>query len=74
MILDVDTGIDDAMAMAIAYALVTPACDLIGIVCSYGNVKAYQAAQNTLALLQLLHHPEIPVYIRTYSFISYFKI
>ena len=52
MILDVDTSIDDAMA--IAYALATPACDLIGIVCSYGNVKAHQAAQNTLVLL---HHP-----------------
>ncbi|MHC3440357.1 nucleoside hydrolase, partial [Pediococcus pentosaceus] len=36
MILDLDTGIDDAMA--IAYALAAPDVDLIGIVSTYGNV------------------------------------
>ena len=35
MILDLDTGVDDALA--IAYALADPEVDLIGIVSSYGN-------------------------------------
>ncbi len=35
MILDLDTGIDDALA--IAYALASEECDLIGIVGSYGR-------------------------------------
>lgn len=40
MILDLDTGIDDALA--IAYALATPESDLIGIVGSYGNILVEQ--------------------------------
>lgn len=60
MILDLDTGIDDAMA--IAYALATPECDLIGIVGSYGNVLVENGVQNSLDLLELLGHPEVPVY------------
>ena len=35
MILDLDTGVDDALA--IAYAVAAPDVDLIGIVSSYGN-------------------------------------
>ncbi|WP_373759229.1 nucleoside hydrolase, partial [Weissella soli] len=35
MILDLDTGIDDALALA--YAVADPRVDLIGIVSSYGN-------------------------------------
>ena len=61
MILDLDTGVDDALALA--YALATPECDLIGIVCSYGNVITKQAAQNSLDLLELLGHPEVPVFM-----------
>lgn len=61
MILDLDTGVDDALA--IAYALATPECDLIGIVCSYGNVITKQAAQNSLDLLAALGRPDIPVFM-----------
>ena len=46
MILDLDTGIDDALA--IAYALATPESDLIGIVGSYGNILVEQGVQNSL--------------------------
>lgn len=60
MILDLDTGIDDALA--IAYALAHPQIDLIGIVSSYGNVVVDQAARNSLDLLAMLGHPEIPVF------------
>lgn len=60
MILDLDTGIDDALA--IAYALSTPKSDLIGIVGSYGNVLMEDGVQNSLNLLELLGHPEVPVF------------
>lgn len=61
MILDLDTGIDDALA--IAYALATPEADLIGIIGSYGNVVTERGVQNSLDLLELLGHPEVPVYL-----------
>jgi len=61
MILDLDTGIDDAMA--IAYAVAAPDVDLIGIVSSYGNVLTPLAAQNSLKILELLGHSDIPVYL-----------
>ena len=35
-ILDLDTGIDDALALA--YAIAHPDLDLIGVICTYGNV------------------------------------
>lgn len=35
-ILDLDTGIDDALALA--YAIAHPDLDLIGVTCTYGNV------------------------------------
>ncbi|HJF29266.1 nucleoside hydrolase [Ligilactobacillus saerimneri] len=60
VILDLDTGIDDAMALA--YSLTLPNCDLIGVLSSYGNVVSDLSANNSLKLLDLLHHPEVPVY------------
>lgn len=59
MILDVDTGIDDALA--IAYVLGTPQIELLGIICSYGNVQAKQAVLNTRKILSLFHREDIPV-------------
>lgn len=60
MILDLDTGIDDAMALA--YAVGSPDIDLIGITSIYGNVSTETSIQNSLDLLSLLHKEEIPVY------------
>ncbi|WP_057875981.1 nucleoside hydrolase [Liquorilactobacillus aquaticus] len=61
MILDLDTGIDDALALA--YALADPDCDLIGIIGSYGNVYVNQGVQNSLDLLSLLGAEDVPVYL-----------
>ncbi|WP_429971522.1 nucleoside hydrolase [Fructilactobacillus sp. Tb1] len=61
MILDVDTGVDDAMA--IAYAIADPAVELIGILSSYGNIEADRAADNALKLLHLLHEDDVPVFL-----------
>ncbi|AVK60901.1 nucleoside hydrolase [Lactobacillus sp. CBA3605] len=61
MILDLDTGIDDAMA--IAYAVGAPDVDLIGIISSYGNVVVDQAAYNSLQILALLGATDVPVFV-----------
>ncbi|ETO40696.1 Inosine-uridine preferring nucleoside hydrolase [Fructilactobacillus florum 8D] len=61
MILDVDTGVDDAMA--ITYALADPNVELIGILSSFGNIEADRAAANALKLLQLYQCPQVPVFI-----------
>lgn len=61
MILDLDTGIDDAMA--IAYALAAPNVDLIGIVATYGNVLTPDAGLNSLRILELLGRTDIPVFL-----------
>ena len=61
VLLDLDTGIDDALALA--YALGSPEVELAGVVSSYGNVTVGTAARNTCALLELLGHPEVPVYV-----------
>lgn len=60
LILDVDTGIDDALA--IAYALGAQEAELIGVTCCFGNVRVEQAVQNTLAILHLLGRDDIPVF------------
>ncbi|MCH3967094.1 MAG: nucleoside hydrolase [Atopobiaceae bacterium] len=60
LILDLDTGVDDALA--IAYALGSPEADLIGITATYGNVLVEQGVRNDLAITDLLGHPEVEVY------------
>ncbi|USS88308.1 nucleoside hydrolase [Fructilactobacillus hinvesii] len=61
MILDLDTGIDDAMA--IAYAVADPNVELIGILSSFGNIESDRAAQNALKILELVGAPEVPVFV-----------
>lgn len=60
MILDLDTGIDDALA--IAYALGRPEIDLIGITTAFGNVTIDKAVKNSLSILELLGRSDIPVF------------
>lgn len=57
--LDCDTGIDDALALA--YLLATPRAELVGIGTVSGNISAASGARNTLDLLKLAGHPDIPV-------------
>jgi len=51
LLLDVDTGVDDAIALLLAVA--RPDVELVGVSCCAGNVEAAQAAANTLAVLEL---------------------
>ena len=60
-ILDLDTGIDDALALA--YALGSPELEVIGVTCTYGNVLLETGAANNLALLELFGAPDVPVYL-----------
>lgn len=59
MILDVDTGIDDALA--IAYAVASPEIELLAVTVSYGNTPFGNAYRNTCELLKVLG-VNIPVY------------
>lgn len=60
MILDVDTGIDDALALA--YAMASPEVELIGVTSTYGNVTVPDAVRNSLAILELFGRTDIPVF------------
>ena len=51
MIIDADTGIDDALA--ILYAVKSPAIKLEAVCTVFGNIEVEQATDNTLRLLQL---------------------
>ena len=60
LIRDLETGVDDALA--IADALGSPEVELIGITGTYGNVLVEQGVRNALAVTDLLGHPEVKVY------------
>ena len=59
LLLDVDTGVDDSIA--ILYALFKPEIEVVGISTVCGNVEAWLAAENTLKILDLADAPDIPV-------------
>ena len=52
LLLDVDTGIDDSLA--ILYACASPEIELVGLTCVGGNVPARQVADNSRSLLELV--------------------
>jgi len=59
LILDVDTGIDDSLALL--YACASAEAELIAVTCSAGNVDARQVAENTLAVLELAGRSDVEV-------------
>jgi pyrimidine-specific ribonucleoside hydrolase len=59
ILLDVDTGTDDALA--ILYAVRHPDLDVIGISCVAGNSSVEQVVTNTLKVLDVADAPYIPV-------------
>lgn len=60
IILDIDTGIDDALALA--YALGSPELELIGVTGTYGNVLMTTGVANDLSLLDMFGRPDVPVF------------
>ncbi|MCU0505246.1 MAG: nucleoside hydrolase [Chloroflexi bacterium] len=59
VLLDVDTGIDDSLALL--YACASPEADLVAVTCTAGNVDARQVAENTRAVLELAGRPDVEV-------------
>lgn len=59
VILDVDTGIDDAMALLLA--LNSPELEVIGVTCVGGNTTLDHVVRNTLDVLALAGRTDIPV-------------
>ena len=59
IILDVDTGIDDSLALL--YAAASPDAELIAVTCVAGNVDARQVAINTMAVLELAGRGDVEV-------------
>jgi purine nucleosidase len=59
LILDVDTGVDDALALL--YAVASPEVDLIAATSVMGNVSVEQSTENTLAVLEAAGRPEVEV-------------
>ena len=59
VLMDVDTGVDDALALL--YAVSHPDVELVAATCCAGNVEAPQAAVNTRAVLELCDAGEVDV-------------
>lgn len=59
IILDVDTGIDDAWALY--YALTSPKLEILGITTVFGNADLETTTRNTLIITELLGS-DVPVY------------
>jgi pyrimidine-specific ribonucleoside hydrolase len=59
VLLDVDTGIDDAMA--IMFAVAHPDIEILGITCVAGNTSLENVVANTLRVLDVAGAPAIPV-------------
>jgi purine nucleosidase len=59
LILDVDTGIDDALALL--YACASPEAELVAVTCVAGNIAARQVAHNTVGLLHLVGRDDVEV-------------
>jgi purine nucleosidase len=59
LILDVDTGIDDSLALL--YAAASPDADLVAVTCVSGNIDAQQVGINTRAVLELAGRADVEV-------------
>lgn len=61
LIIDCDTGVDDAQA--ILMALLTEDVEVVAITCVAGNVSVEQAARNTVRVLHAAGVKGIPVFV-----------
>ncbi|MGZ4632713.1 MAG: nucleoside hydrolase [Actinomycetes bacterium] len=59
VILDVDTGVDDALALLLAVR--SPALDLLAVSCVAGNADVAQVVRNTLLVLDAAGAGDVPV-------------
>ena len=59
LLLDVDTGIDDSLALL--YACASTEAEIVAVTCVAGNVDARQVTENTRAVLELAGRPDVEV-------------
>lgn len=59
LILDCDPGVDDAVALLLAFA--SPELDLLGVTTVAGNVSASLTARNARIIRQIAGRPDVPV-------------
>jgi len=60
MIIDCDTGVDDALA--ISYILSNPDIEFLGVTTTYGNISVDTSVRNSLSLVELFNRKEVRVY------------
>ncbi|XP_068165824.1 inosine-uridine preferring nucleoside hydrolase-like [Antennarius striatus] len=60
LIIDVDTGVDDAQAIMVALA--DPDVTVLGITCCFGNTPLQNVLKNTLRVLKVCNRLDIPVF------------
>ncbi|XP_038575345.1 probable uridine nucleosidase 2 isoform X1 [Micropterus salmoides] len=60
LIIDLDTGVDDAQAIMVALA--APNVEILGITCCHGNTPLENVLKNTLRVLKVCNRLDIPVY------------
>jgi purine nucleosidase len=61
LLLDVDTGIDDSLALL--YAAASPEAEIVAVTCVSGNTDARQVGINTRAVLELAGRDDVEVAI-----------
>ncbi|CAN0880023.1 Uridine nucleosidase 1 [Linum grandiflorum] len=59
LIIDTDPGIDDSMAILMAFQ--TPEVEILGFTTVFGNVATVDATRNALLLCEIAGRPDIPV-------------
>jgi purine nucleosidase len=59
VIIDTDTGIDDAMG--VVYGLLAPELDVLAVTSVFGNVDVGKTTRNTATILQVLGRSDVPL-------------
>lgn len=59
LIIDTDTGVDDAQAIMVALA--DPNVDILGITCCHGNTTLENVLKNTLRVLKVCNKLDVSV-------------
>lgn len=60
LIIDLDTGVDDAQAIMVALA--TPDVEILGITCCFGNAPLENALKNTLRVLKVCNRLDVSLW------------
>lgn len=68
LILDVDTGVDDAQGIMVALA--APNVEILGITCCHGNTPLENVLKNTLRVLKVCNRLDVSVTDDKHSYVG----